>query len=289
MTIRELLTRMLADRTDLRRTTRISYRVELQRLADLFDVEPETLTAPKLERWAGSDQLRRRTLKTLKSLLNWAMRVGLVVSNPVAPCKGPKVKTLTNRPGIHRALELPAAFSKPRDRALVTFLLDSGLRIREALGLTWDRVDLTNRSVLVDRSLDTLGQFQGLKTDGAERDLILSARTVALLRDIQPKLNRGPVFRNRFGGHLDAHNWHCRAWKPALQRAGIYLRIHDLRHACASFLLEAGLPIAAVQQRLGHSSIETTMRHYARRSAKLSRDAASAMDGILGGLGNTDS
>lgn len=282
MTIRELLARMLADRTDLRRTTRISYRVELQRLADLFDVDPGTLTAPQMERWAGSDQLRRRTLKTLKSLLNWAMRVGLVSANPVAPCKGPRVRTLTNRPGIHRALELPLAFAKPRDRALVTFLLDSGLRIREALGLTWDRVDLTNRSVLVDRALDTLGQYQGLKTEGAERDLVLSSRTVELLRDIRPILAQGPVFRNRYGGHLDAHNWHCRVWKPTLQRAGIRLRIHDLRHACATYLLEAGLPIAAVQQRLGHSSIETTMRHYARRSAKLSRDAASAMDQILG-------
>jgi site-specific recombinase XerD len=52
-------------------------------------------------------------------------------------------------------------------------------------------------------------------------------------------------------------------WKPALSAAGIdrRVRIHDLRHAHASWLLSGGADLQVVKERLGHGSLRTTERY----------------------------
>lgn len=283
MRIRNLVDLMLAARTDLRHTSRLKYQVDIQRLGALLDRQPESLTAVEIERWAGDDQKLRCTVRSLKAVFNWGVRNGHMRSNPIAQCRGPRIITRTHQPGIHRSLELPRLFEKPRDRALVTLLLDTGLRVREAIALTWDRVDLDERVLVVDRAVDPRGAYQGLKTRGAEREISFSAPTAALLHQIKPTLSQGvPVFRNRWGTRLNLNNWYHRVWQPVLSTSGIRLRIHDLRHACATLLLERGVPLTAVQQRLGHADMQTTARFYARRSRKLSQQSAQAMDDLLG-------
>ena len=47
-------------------------------------------------------------------------------------------------------------------------------------------------------------------------------------------------------------------------RSGVKeIRLHDLRHSHASYLIHRGIPIIAISQRLGHEKIETTLRTYA--------------------------
>jgi integrase len=60
------------------------------------------------------------------------------------------------------------------------------------------------------------------------------------------------------------------------------LRFHDLRHAGASELLAAGVPIAAVAARLGHASPRTTMGVYAHALPGVDDAAASVMGGLAG-------
>lgn len=284
MKISKLIEQMLATRTDLRQSSQNSYRVETRRFGDLLERDALTLTAVEMERWAGDSQKRRRAVRSLKAVLNWSVRHGHLAVNPIAACKGPRIVTRTHQPGIHRALELPALFERARDKAFVTFLLDTGIRVREAIALTWDRVDLDERIVTVDRSVDARGRYQGLKTRGAEREISISSPTASLLRELLPTISHGvPVFRSSEGYRLHLNNWYHRVWMPTLRAAGIKLRVHDLRHACATLLLERGVPIAAVQQRLGHADMQTTARFYTRRSRILSQGAASAMDAILGG------
>lgn len=64
-------------------------------------------------------------------------------------------------------------------------------------------------------------------------------------------------------GHL-SRDWFTRQiWKPTLERAGLpkYVRMHDLRHAHASWLLAGGANILVVQVRLGHDSLTTTEKY----------------------------
>jgi site-specific recombinase XerD len=65
---------------------------------------------------------------------------------------------------------------------------------------------------------------------------------------------RQPMSRNTF---------RTRVWRPAVARAGLDtgIRMHDLRHAHASWLLAGGADLKTVMDRLGHTQIQTTQRY----------------------------
>lgn len=75
------------------------------------------------------------------------------------------------------------------------------------------------------------------------------------------------MFTSPDGAPLRNGNFRRRIWYPAVEQAGLPhgLRIHDLRHTCASLLIAAGANSKAVQTHLGHSSITVTMDRYTHR------------------------
>ena len=72
------------------------------------------------------------------------------------------------------------------------------------------------------------------------------------------------MFTSPDGAPLRNGNFRRRIWYPAVEQAGLPdgLRIHDLRHTCASLLIAAGANPKVVQVHLGHSSITVTMDRY---------------------------
>ncbi len=64
-------------------------------------------------------------------------------------------------------------------------------------------------------------------------------------------------------GHMPAEAFRNQVWKPALTKAdlGVHVRLHDLRHAHASWLLSGGADLQVVKERLGHASIATTEKY----------------------------
>ena len=60
------------------------------------------------------------------------------------------------------------------------------------------------------------------------------------------------------------------------------MRFNDLRHACASLLLDQGVHPRVVMETLGHSQISPTMKTYSHVLPALQRDAADKMEGVLG-------
>ncbi|MEO6349039.1 MAG: tyrosine-type recombinase/integrase [Candidatus Limnocylindrales bacterium] len=78
----------------------------------------------------------------------------------------------------------------------------------------------------------------------------------------------GSSVTHRFQGHL--------------RDAGITVQpFHNLRHACATFLLAQGVPMRVVMETLGHSQIVLTMNLYAHVVPALQREAADRMDALL--------
>lgn len=82
------------------------------------------------------------------------------------------------------------------------------------------------------------------------------------------------MFTSPQGGPLRHSNFYSRVWRPAVSRAGLPegLRIHDLRHTAAAFMINEGANIELVRQQLGHSSIAVTNKHahlYPRQSVQL--------------------
>ena len=88
------------------------------------------------------------------------------------------------------------------------------------------------------------------------------------------------VFTADRGGPLRNANFRNRVWYPALDTAGLprSIRIHDLRHTCASLLIRQGVHPKAIQHHLGHSSINITMDRYGHLLPDQFDDLASRLD-----------
>jgi integrase len=135
-------------------------------------------------------------------------------------------------------------------------------------GLGRGRCNLLRRSIEIKESASEVGgklHFGATKT--------YETRTIPLPGFLIDKLARhmkaipddpgALVFTTEQGQPLRGSNWRFRVWLPALKRAGIKpLRIHDLRHTCASLLIAQGHSPNSIQAHPGHSSITVTLDIY---------------------------
>lgn len=102
------------------------------------------------------------------------------------------------------------------------------------------------------------------------------------------KLMRGSddfVFSGTRGGRLYDATFHRYIWQPALRRAGINPRprFHDLRHTHVSMLIEQGVPLPYIQQRIGHENISTTIKVYGHLSPAVHEVTAQATEAAIVG------
>ena len=140
-------------------------------------------------------------------------------------------------------------------REVVLFALATGLRQRNILDLTWDRVDLGRR-------IATVGE--GDTKNGDALGVPLNDIAVAVL-ERQLGRHRSHVFTFR-GKPLRTAN--TRAWRAALKACGIRdFRWHDLRHTWATWLRQNDVPTWVLQE-LGGWKSETMVRRYAHMSVK---------------------
>src|SRR5262249_50755326 len=110
-------------------------------------------------------------------------------------------------------------------------------------------------------------------------------------RQATRRLSLGPVwedhdlvFANEIGKPLDAGNLRRRDYWRALAKAGIPpCRFHDLRHTCATLLLQQGVHAKVVGELLGHSSIGMMLDIYSHVISDMQQHAVSAMDAVLRG------
>ena len=151
------------------------------------------------------------------------------------------------------------AVSNPVYRAYFEFLFWTGCRRGEAVALVKD--DFDGDMVHIHRSMKHFKNgFQPLKTDSSERTIRIDS---TLMETLQPFLEAADPFV--FGGDhpmpiskLDV------VFKRGIAESGVTpIRIHDLRHSHASFLLNSGANILAVSKRLGHATITQTLETYA--------------------------
>jgi integrase len=203
--------------------------------------------------------------------LRW--KVAGVESNPVK-----EVKNLRNDNKIERFLtneqmvSLMAAVRGSESEMLqhiVLFLLYTGGRKREVLDAVWADVDWERKSWRIPKTKSgkirhiplSVGALQLL---GTLRDQ--SAPVGEVGHAIRAEWARRPIFANPKTGLPFVSFFY--SWDAARKRAGLPdLRVHDLRHSFASFLVNAGRSLYEVQELLGHADIRTTSRY-----AHLSRE-----------------
>ena len=225
-----------------------------------------------------------------------AVEMGLLGRNPVADVRVPvpaRVERTVWGPEEVRCFRASAAGS--RDAALWDVLLGGGLRIGEALGAEWADLDLDAGTLRVVRTLSYLGgdgyRLGPPKTRAGVRRVALPTWAIASLRawrarQAEERLRAGPdwadvrsaVFLAITGKPLSPGSLR-RRFRAACDRAHVPpLRVHDLRHVHASLAIAGGGDPKAVQQRLGHSTVDETLRVYAHAMVGSDRRIVAHLD-----------
>lgn len=145
----------------------------------------------------------------------------------------------------------------------ILLVTKTGLRFSEALALTPDDFDFSKQKIIVSKTWNykgTTGEFQPTKNESSKRKVQIDWQTAMqfsqLIKNVdknKPIFVKSRVFNSTVNNHL----------KTLCMKADIpIITIHGLRHTHASLLLFAGVSIASVATRLGHSSMTTTQETY---------------------------
>lgn len=314
-TVGAYLTRWLTDleARDLAPKTLDQYQrlTRLHIIPVLGTMKLDRLTAADVNRWLrdrqkGDDATKRKPLSaktcsllrgTLRAALNVAERDGLIARNPVIHSEPPKGEGRAIAPLSLTDMErFKITVSGDPYECLYRLMLDTGLRIGEALALRWENVDLdgvsawsggapalrvewtlqrapvtpgtANPTELVLRRPKTL-KSRRLVPIWPELVPALRAHHKAQIRRRTDKLDKGQVwadsglvFVTDFGAAIDPRNA-LRRFHDACETAGLDRhRLHDLRHSAATSMLADGVPVKVVSDFLGHAQMSTTTDTY---------------------------
>lgn len=169
-----------------------------------------------------------------------------------------------------------AARKEPDAPHLADFILlglHTGMRRGEMLGLEWRRVDLQAGLIYLEPEHQKTARHSTVPINSHARAALLSRR--AWNAEHCPA---SPwVFAHRSGARLQATT---RSFNSVCQRVGILdFHIHDLRHTCAAWLVQAGVPLARIRDLLRHASVKQT-EIYAHLAPADVADAVKALDGV---------
>jgi integrase len=235
---------------------------------------------------------------TLHSALQQAVKTGMIGRNPASFVQPPKEPSsemaILNESQVSQLL---IAAQGSRLEALIHLAVISGMRQMELLGLKWNDLDWIKQSLRIERQLlkpDGEGvQFSSPKTRYGKRSISLGAKTIETLRKHyeqqraeQRKAGEawkefGLIFTTQHGTPINPRNL-LRDYKKLLHAAGLPpIRFHDLRHTCASILLNQGVPVITVSRRLGHAKASITLDIYGHLIPTMQTEVAEMIDDLV--------
>ena len=246
--------------------------------------------ADDVARWrAGlTDTSRYRLTLALRQALGAAVRWRYMTRNPAVDAgRNPEPRSEELLPFAPEQIDALEVELGPMFGPLVTFAAETGLRTNEWVALERRDVDRSGPAVLVQRRYADGVLTPYPKTVGSRRRVPLSARALAALDRLPPRLDTVLLFPAARGGHIGLDGWRTRHWYPALEAAGIRQRgSYQLRHSFASEALAAGVSIFELARVMGTSvkMIDRTYGHLASDSEQAIRarlDARSARNGVV--------
>ena len=225
----------------------------------------------------------------IRNVLADAEREELVHRNAARAVRPPSVRPVERQVlTVEDARRLIESIRGDRLEALWVCALTVGLRRGELLGLRWSDVDFEAKTLVVRQTVLRVGGqlvFAEPKTDRSRRQVPVPDDALDRLRRhrVQQARERlavggrwrefGLVFASTVGTPMEPRNVD-RAWHAARAKVGLtWLRLHDLRHACATFMLASGASPRTVMKTLGHSQIALTMNTYAHVLPEVERTA----------------
>jgi integrase len=241
----------------------------------------------------------RQAHRILARALKVAQQRGHVQRNVATMVDAPTPADVEMEPlTLADAQRVLAAAHGTRMQARWSVALSLGLRQGEALGLTWERVDLEDGVIHVRQALSRqTGKglvFGPVKSRAGRRSVKMPSELLAELKahrkaQTEERLKAGSwwtdhdlVFCGEDGKPIDPKaDWS--AWRKLLETAGVDPhRLHDARHTAATMLLAQGVPTRVVMEIMGHSQIGVTSK-YQHVVDEMQRDAMQRMGSALWG------
>lgn len=259
----------------IRKVTLDKYKMTLRWLRKLIpDLKIKDLTRISYQELLNNYALEHERQTTmdfhhqLKGSVLDAVDEGLLDRDPTRKAiikgKTPSVKKVKyiNQFELHTLLDTLELKNEISWEWMILLIAKTGLRFSEALALTPADFNFSRQSISVSKTWDYKGEggFLPTKNQSSIRKVQIDWQTVIqfsqLIKDLpadQPIFVKGKVYNSTVNGVLERY---CKKAEVPV------ISIHGLRHTHASLLLFAGVSIASVARRLGHSSMNTTQKTY---------------------------
>lgn len=274
----------------------------LQSIVNNWAKKANTASLNKGRRPTGSCRDYKLLLNTIKRILDYGFQLGVISSNPARMVIAPRLKTRAQKKIKNLDDKQLKKFLTYLDNleqtdknifsiTLYKLLLDTGLRIGEALALNWSDIDYDSNIIHVNKTVDRAGKVQDSpKSESGIRDISVSNRTMLMLKQWQNRqrvlyrkqgLSTEIVFASSVGGYRARTNI-AKELNAHYKNAGIDLTgFHAFRHTHASLLLNAGADYKEIQHRLGHAKIGMTIDTYSHLAPDKAKETASIYETAL--------
>ena len=161
--------------------------------------------------------------------------------------------------------EVLESITHPITKDFVTVQLLTGLRVGELLAITPKDIDIKNKTLSVNKTKHTSGIFTSPKTLSSVRIIEIDDRTLNIL------MRYISASETVFDTNISTLNYNLK---------NLRLSTHMFRHTHVALLVEAGVPIKVISERLGHSKIDTTLNIYTHVTENMKLDLRTKLNNL---------
>jgi integrase len=221
-------------------------------------------------------------IKLLRRAMNLAVEWGMLEKNPAAGFKlfneDNQIEHYLDDEQLQRLLHILRTDDNRTVANIALWLISTGARQNEALQARWDHIDRDNRVWRIPSSNSKSKRVHSVPLNDSATEVLDSLNT-------EDNFDHLFINRKTKKPYTTIH----KSWSKLRVKAGLpHLRIHDLRHQYASFLVNSGRTLYEVQALLGHSDPKVTQR-YAHLSTKALQEAANAASDAINGASRRES
>lgn len=234
----------------------------------------------------------------LKKIFDVGLRKGYYTTNPVKLLKKLPIEKTKMQFWTVKEFQQFLTLFEPEEyniKLLFTLLFFSGLRLGEALALTWQDIDFSTNTIHITKSVYVnkgVSYISSTKTKAGTRRIIINKK---LSQELQYWQQQQKHLLEQFTSDSMSlqvfqsspititKNSIEKQYKKILERDATLkkIRIHDFRHSHASLLINQGEDYLVVKERLGHASITTTIDTYSHLYPSKQKDLADKLDDLI--------